>query len=145
MKWSMTVFRLVQVFLIACTAYFLQGCQEFIHDSFDTFQGVVVDESGNPQANIRLNLYSNGGNNFGNPSQGSLSGNRAQTNAQGEFKLVLPSRYREDNYYLVPPSNLAFKVGQIGSETKVKELLIQTILMDQNRVIDLGKITVVAE
>jgi hypothetical protein len=141
----MPFFRLLQVCLIACTSYFLQGCQVFIHDSFDTFQGVVVDESGNPIANIKLTLYSNSGNYFGNSSQGSLLGNRALTNAQGEFKLVLPSRYREDNYYLVPPSNLAFKVGEIGAETKVKELLIQTILNDQNRVIDLGKITVVAE
>jgi hypothetical protein len=143
MKFMMKKSRLLLVLLFACAACFLQACQEFIHDSFDTFQGVIVDESGNPMSGVKLNLYPIAANNFGSSRPGSLTTNRMVTNAAGEFKVVFPSRNRNDVFYLVPPSELAFEVDQFGTLTKVRELIIESILRDKNRVIDLGKITVV--
>lgn len=143
MKSSVRFSKLLQVIFLAYAAYLLQACQEFIHDSFDTFQGVIVDESGNPVPNIRLSIYSYSGNYFGSSVLGNSSGNRATTNDKGEFKLVVPSRNREDNYYLIPPADRAFEVEQFGSLMKVRELTIPTMLMDRDRVIDLGKISLV--
>jgi hypothetical protein len=144
MKSSLRVTKLLQVIFLACAAYLLQACQEFIHDSFDTFQGVIVDESGNPVSDLRLTLYPSSSAFYSTPRQGSGASNRVITNSSGEFKVVFPSRNLNALYYLVPPTDLAFEVDQFGTLTKVRELLIEPTPTNRNRVTDLGRITVVA-
>ncbi|WP_111669796.1 hypothetical protein [Algoriphagus litoralis] len=133
--------RILAVLVLIIAAYTLKACQVFIHDSFDTFQGVIVDETGNPVPNLRLRLYPSSGTYFSGPRQG--SGNVVVTNATGEFKSVFPSRNMDAIYYLIPPSDLVFEVDQFGALTKVTELSIEPLPKDRNRVIDLGRITVV--
>jgi hypothetical protein len=119
---------LIFIFLL----FFAQGCQEFIHDSFDTFQGVIVDKEGDPVPNLRLNFYSNS----------SLIYSMTTDNL-GAFKVVLPSKNLGAFYRVTPPSPFLFEVNQNEFIFTDRDLRLDPSLRDANGVIDLGKVILV--
>ncbi len=78
----------------------LTGCQEFIHNSFDTFYGRVVDELGQPLAGVELTITQDlDFTDFQNPVSNSFI-YEIKTDLSGRFKFVVPSKYFDNFYYL---------------------------------------------
>lgn len=78
----------------------LTGCQEFIHDSFNTYSGRVVDEAGRPLSGVELVFTQDlDFTDFQNPVSNS-SIYMMKTDLSGRFKFVVPSKYFDNFYYL---------------------------------------------
>lgn len=136
--------HLLHFLILTFIAFALKGCQEFIHDSFDTFQGEIVDREGVPISNLELSLYSDNSFFFNFPFQGSAPIYTLKTNSQGEFKMVLPSKFMDDSYFLAASSSsYIFELEQFDTLVTQPYLILQGSLRDTNGVIDLGSLTVV--
>lgn len=109
-----------------------QGCQEFIHDSFDTFQGKMVTKTGDPIANLRLNLYS-----------GSSLVYSFTTGNQGEFRVVLPSKNLNTSYNITVQEPFFFEINQFDQDYIDDSLWLDPSLRDPKGVIDLGTVILV--
>lgn len=137
-------FQLFHFLMLTFIAFALKGCQEFIHDSFDTFQGEIVDREGVPISNLELSLYSDNSFFFNFPFKGSPPIYTLNTNSRGEFKMVLPSKFIDDTYFLAPSSSsYIFELEQFDTIVTEPYLILQGSLRDTNGVIDLGSLTVV--
>lgn len=113
---------------------FFLGCQEFIHDSFDTFQGVIVNKAGDPIPNLRLRFY------FESSQVYSFL-----TGSQGEFRVVLPSKNFDSFYNLEVPQPFLFELNQFDMVFLDRSLTLDPSARDVNGVIDLGNITLVEQ
>lgn len=130
---------LIFVFLL----FMAQGCQEFIHDSFDTFQGVVVDQSGDPIPNLRMRLFSESSTlNILNIPNSSLI-YTLTTDNQGAFKVVVPSRNINNFYLLNAPESFRFEVNQSDRIITEEFLQFDSSLRDAKGVIELGNVILV--
>lgn len=91
--------KLFQVGVLSLLFLFT-ACQEFVHDSFDTFSGRVVDEAGLPLSGVEL-VFTQDLNftDFQNPISNS-SIYTMKTDLSGRFKFVVPSKYFDNLYYL---------------------------------------------
>ncbi|MFN3997214.1 hypothetical protein [Algoriphagus sp.] len=112
--------------------FLFQGCQEFIHDSFDTFQGKMVTKTGDPIANLRLNLYS-----------GSSLVYSFTTGNQGEFRVVLPSKNLNTSYNLTVREPFFFEINRFDQIFTDNSLMLDPSLRTANGVIDLGNVIIV--
>lgn len=129
-KISQTKNLLIFIFFM----FLAQGCQEFIHDSFDTFQGNMVTKTGEPISNLRLKFY----------SESSLVYSFT-TGDQGEFKVVLPSKNLDDFYRLEVPGSFRFEINQFNLVYTDKSLRLDPSISDANGVIDLGNVILVQQ
>lgn len=144
MKRFLKIPRLLIFLLVISAAYCLQACQEFIHNSFDTIVGTIVDQEGNPVSNSQLNLYTSF---IDAASYAEIREEpflQTTTNAEGQFKVVVPSKKIDDFYFLVLPSNLLFAVDQFGTIEHRVAFDFYTSVRDSNGIVDLGTLTVVA-
>lgn len=119
---------LIFIFLLV----FSQGCQEFIHDSFDTYQGVILNKAGDPIPNLRLKFF------FESSLIYSFT-----TNTQGAFKVVLPTRNPENFYTLRVPEPFLFELNQFDMVFTDKSFRLDPSERDANGVIDLGNVILV--
>lgn len=120
----------VFIFLLTIT----QGCQEYIHDSFDTFRGVIVAKNGDPIPNLRLRFYSE-----------SALVSTFTTGNQGEFKIVLPSKNLDNFYRMTFPESFLVEINQFDQVFVNNSLRLDSSLRDQDGVIDLGKVILVQQ
>ncbi|MBA4301502.1 hypothetical protein SAMN03080617_03388 [Algoriphagus alkaliphilus] len=124
--------RIKNLLIFISFLFVAQGCQEYIHDSFDTFQGRIVNESGDTITNLRLNFYS-----------GSSLVYSVTTGNQGEFKVVLPSKNLNYSYRLTAPSPFLFEINQNDFTYTDRDLRLDPSSRDANGVIDLGTVILV--
>ena len=127
-KISLTQKLMIFIFL----SIVAQGCQEFIHNSFDTFQGVIINKAGDPIPNLRLKLF----------SESSLVYS-LDTDTQGVFKFVLPSKNFDDFFRLEAPESFLFEINQLDLVYTDRTLRLDPSLRDANGVIDLGKVILI--
>lgn len=126
------IFQIKNILIFIFFLFVAQGCQEFIHDSFDTFQGKTLTKTGDPIANLRLNLYS-----------GSSLVYSFTTGNQGEFRVVLPSKNLDYSYRLTAPSPFLFEINQNDFTYTDRDLRLDPSSRDANGVIDLGTVILV--
>lgn len=120
--------KIILIFIL----FVVQGCQEYIHDSFDTFQGKMVTKTGDPIANLRLNLYS-----------GSSLVYSFTTGNQGEFRVVLPSKNFDTSYKMTVREPFFFEINQFDQIFTDNSLMLDPYLRTAKGVIDLGNVILV--
>ena len=135
-------------FLLLILLLSLGACQEFIHNSFDTFTGRIVDKEGKAVPGLELTL-----------SQGIdfLDGQvpvakaivcRIKTDERGEFSFILPSRTDssfENEYYLMLTAPARFQTEFNGIQLTENFLLATDAPRDADGVRDLGILKIVRE
>ena len=135
-------------FLLLVLLLSLGACQEFIHNSFDTFTGRIVDKEGKAVPGLELTL-----------SQGIdfLDGQvpvaksivyRIKTDERGEFSFILPSRTDssfENEYYLMLTAPARFQTEFNGVLLTENFLLATDAPRDADGVRDLGVLKIVRE
>ena len=135
-------------FLLLVLLLSLGACQEFIHNSFDTFTGRIVDKEGKAVPGLELTL-----------SQGIdfLDGQvpvaksivyRIKTDERGEFSFILPSRTDssfENEYYLMLTAPARFQTEFNGIQLTENFLLATDAPRDADGVRDLGVLKIVRE
>ena len=126
------IFHSKRVLIFIFLLFVAQGCQEFIHDSFDTFQGKTLTKTGDPIANLRLNLYS-----------GSSLVYSFTTGSQGEFRVVLPSKNLDTSYRMSVREPFFFEINQFDQIFTDNSLMLDPSLRTANGVIDLGNVILV--
>jgi hypothetical protein len=126
----------------------LGACQEFIHNSFDTFTGRIVDKEGKAVSGLELTL-----------SQGIdfLDGQvpvaksivyRIKTDERGEFSFILPTRHPDavDKFsYLSLTVPYRFQTEFNGVLVTENFLLASDAPRDADGVRDLGVLKIVRE
>lgn len=93
--------------------FLFTACQEFVHDSFDTFSGRVVDEAGLPLSGVELVFTQElDFTDFQNPVSNS-SIYTMRTDMSGRFKFVVPTKNFDNLYYLQikPPYRFEIDFG----------------------------------
>lgn len=112
------------------------ACQEYTHDSFDTFSGQIVDQNGDPLPNFKLNV-------FRNPSEFGLVDEGVEnliytleTDAQGKVRFVLPSR--NQGWYLESASNFLLEYEIFENMVMLSYLALLGSDRDENGRIDFG-------
>ncbi|MDP2040968.1 MAG: hypothetical protein Q8S14_05285 [Algoriphagus sp.] len=124
--------RIKNLLIFIFFLFVAQGCQEFIHDSFDTFQGKTLTKTGDPIANLRLNLYS-----------GSSLVYSFTTGSQGEFRVVLPSKNINTSYSMTVREPFFFEINRFDQIFTDNSLMLDPSLRTANGVIDLGELILV--
>ncbi len=79
-------------FLLLVLLFSLGACQEFIHNSFDTFTGQVVDKEGKGVPGLELTLSQNIDFLDGQVPVAKSIVYRIKTDERGGFSFVLPAR-----------------------------------------------------
>jgi hypothetical protein len=140
--------NLKSFFVLAILLFPLGACQEFIHNSFDTFTGRIVDKEGKAVPGLELTL-----------SQGIdfLDGQvpvaksivyRIKTDERGEFSFVLPARTDssfEKEYYLFLTAPARFQTEFNGVLVTENFLLAMDAPRDADGVRDLGVLKIIRE
>ena len=135
-------------FLLLVLLLSLGACQEFNHNSLDTFTGRIVDKEGKAVPGLELTL-----------SQGIdfLDGQvpvaksivyRIKTDERGEFSFILPSRTDssfENEYYLMLTAPARFQTEFNGIQLTENFLLATDAPRDADGVRDLGVLKIVRE
>ncbi|MDO8967194.1 hypothetical protein [Algoriphagus sp.] len=124
--------RIKNLLIFIFFLFVAQGCQEFIHDSFDTFQGKTLTKTGDPIANLRLNLYS-----------GSSLVYSFTTGSQGEFRVVLPSKNINTSYSMTVREPFFFEINRFDQIFTDNSLMLDPSLRTAKGVIDLGELILV--
>lgn len=138
--------NLKSFFVLAILLFSLGACQEFIHNSFDTFTGRVVDVEGNPVAGLELIVTQEL--DFGpqEPVAKTVI-YKVKTDGRGEFRFVLPSRNEysfEKEYYLLLNEPLQF-LDLFGPSLLHRYVPFTIRERDADGVIDLGTLKIVRE
>lgn len=123
--------------------FLFTACQEFIHDSFDTYTGTIINESGQPVAGVELVFTQDlDFTDFQNPRSKSVI-YRVITDSSGKFKFVLPSKNFDNFYYLQIKPPYKFEVD-FGGEKDFRNF-IEAFPSDQDPfgVVSLGDLKVV--
>ena len=96
--------------------FLFTACQEFVHDSFDTFSGRVVNQSGLPLSGVELVFTQElDFTDFQNPVSNS-SIYTIKTDISGRFKFVVPSKNFDNVYYLQIKPPYRFEVDFGGEK-----------------------------
>jgi len=133
--------------LLAILLFSLGACQEFIHNSFDTFTGRVVDVEGNPVAGLELIVTQDL--DFG--SQEPVAKTviyKVKTTNRGEFRLVVPSRTDisfNTEYFLLLTAPVQFELEDAGMSVLYRYFSFSTSGRDADGVIDLGTLKIVRQ
>ena len=126
----------------------LGACQEFIHNSFDTFTGRVVDKEGKAVTGLDLTLSQNIDFLDGQVPVAKSIVYKIKTDERGEFSFVLPSRTDssfENKYYLLLTAPAQFQTEFNGVQLTENFLLATDAPRDADGVRDLGTLIIVRE
>ena len=135
-------------FLLLVLLLSLGACQEFIHNSFDTFTGQVVDKEGKGVPGLELTLSQNIDSLDGQVPVAKWIVYRIKTDERGEFSFVLPSRTDssfEKEYYLLLTAPARFQTEFNGVLLTENFLLATDAPRDADGVRDLGVLKIVRE
>jgi hypothetical protein len=126
----------------------LSACQEFIHNSFDTFTGKIVDVAGNPVADLELTLTQDLDFGVAQPPVAQSIIYKVKTTNRGEFRLVVPSRTDisfNTEYFLLLTAPVQFELEDSGMSVLYRYYSFSTAGRDSDGVIDLGTLKIVRE
>jgi hypothetical protein len=119
------------------------GCKFYIDDSFDTFVGTLVNESGLPARDVEL-IFTQELTFTGYQTGVSRSPiYKLTTDESGKFKFVVPSKYWDNLYYLEVRSPYQFEFDFFGEKEFRNYIEFNSTEKDKNGVVDLGSINVV--
>lgn len=135
-------------FLLLVLLLSLGACQEFIHNSFDTFTGRIVDKEGKAVPGLELTFSK--GIDFldGQVPVAKSIVYRIKTDEKGEFSFVLPSRMDssfENEYFLLLTAPARFQTEFNGVLLRENFLLATDAPRDADGVRDLGILKIVRE
>jgi hypothetical protein len=91
--------NLKSFFVLAILLFSLGACQEFIHNSFDTFTGRIVDVEGNPVAGLEFIVTQELDFGVAQPPVAKSIIYKVKTTNRGEFRLVVPSFGKRKCYF----------------------------------------------
>lgn len=126
----------------------LSACQEFIHNSFDTFRGQVVDVEGKAVPGLEFIVTQDL--DFGvvlAPVAKSVI-YTVKTDDKGEFSFVLPARQDtsfDKEYFLLLTAPVQFELEDAGMSVLYRYYLFSTAGRDSDGVIDLGTLKIIRE
>lgn len=126
----------------------LGACQEFIHNSFDTFTGRVVDVEGNPVAGLEFIVTQDLDFAVAQAPVAKSIVYKVKTTNRGEFRLVVPSRTDisiNTEYFLLLTAPVQFELKDAGMSVLYRYLSFSTAGRDADGVIDLGVLKIVRE
>ena len=135
-------------FLMVVLLLPLGACQEFIHNSFDTFTGRVVDVGGNPVAGLELIVTQDLDFGVAQPPVAKSIIYKVKTTNRGEFRLVVPSRTDisfNTEYFLLLTAPVQFELEDAGMSVLYRYFSFSTSGRDSDGVIDLGTLKIVRE
>ena len=135
-------------FLLLVLLLSLGACQEFIHNSFDTITGQVVDKEGKAVPGLELTLSQNIDFLNGQVPVAKSIVYRIKTDERGEFSFVLPSRMDssfEKEYYLLLTAPARFQTEFNGVLLTENFLLATDAPRDADGIRDLGVLKIVRE
>jgi hypothetical protein len=135
-------------FLLVSLLFSLGACQEFIHNSFDTFTGRIVDKEGKAVPGLELTLSQNIDFLNGQVPVAKSIVYRIKTDERGEFSFILPSRTDssfENEYYLMLTAPARFQTEFNGIQLTENFLLATDAPRDADGVRDLGILKIVRE
>ena len=139
--------NLKSFFVLAILLFSLGACQEFIHNSFDTFTGRLVDVEGNPVAGLELIVTQEL--DFGpqEPVAKTVI-YKVKTDGRGEFRFVLPSRneYSINSYcFLLLAAPAKFQMEVFGELVTINYISVTDAEKGTDGVRDLGTLKIVRE
>ena len=140
--------NLKSLFVLAILLFPLGACQEFIHNSFDTITGQVVDKEGKAVPGLELTLSQNIDFLNGQVPVAKSIVYRIKTDERGEFSFVLPSRMDssfEKEYYLLLTAPARFQTEFNGVLLTENFLLATDAPRDADGIRDLGVLKIVRE
>jgi len=126
----------------------LGACQEFIHNSFDTFTGKIIDVEGNPVADLELTLTQDLDFGVAQPPVAKSIIYTIKTTNRGEFRLVVPSRTDisfNTEYFLLLTAPVQFELEDSGMSVLYRYYSFTTAGRAADGVIDLGTLKIVRE
>jgi hypothetical protein len=135
-------------FLLLVLLLSLGACQEFIHNSFDTFTGRIVDKEGNPEVGLELIVTQDL--DFG-VAQAPVAKSiiyKVKTTNRGEFRVVVPSRTDisfNTKYFLLLTAPVQFEMEDDGMSVLYRYYSFSTAGRDTEGMIDLGTLKIVRE
>lgn len=141
--WGKEKMRKIDHLVVLFLAFLFNGCQEFIHDSFDTFSGRLVNESGQPISGVEL-VFTQELNftDFQNPVSIS-SIYTMRTDLSGRFRFVVPSKNFNNFYYLQIKPPYRFEVDFGGQKDYRNYTEVFSSERDAFGVVSLGDLTAV--
>jgi hypothetical protein len=128
---------------ILFSLFLFTACQEFVHDSFDTFSGRVVSESGQPISGVELVFtqdldFTDFQNTVSNSAIYTM-----RTDVSGRFKFVVPTRNFDNVYYLQIKPPYRFVID-FGGEKEFRNYILESNSdRDAFGVVSLGDLIVV--
>jgi hypothetical protein len=135
-------------FLLLILLLSLGACQEFIHNSFDTFTGKIVDGEGTPVADLELILTQDLDFGAAQPPVAKSIIYRVKTTSRGEFRMVVPARTDisfNTEYYLLLSAPAQFELEDTGMSVLYPYFSFSTADRAADGVIDLGTLKIVRE
>ena len=120
-------------FLLLLLLLSLGACQEFIHNSFDTFTGKIVDAEGKAVTDLELILTQDLDFGLAQPPVAKSIIYKVKTTNRGEFRMVVPARTDisfNTEYFLLLSAPAQFELINVLGQVVHKELLknLQNIL-----------------
>ena len=140
--------NLKSFFVLAILLFSLGACQEFIHNSFDTFTGRIVDKEGKGVPGLELTVSQDIDFLNGQVPVAKSIVYRIKTDERGEFSFILPTRHPDavDKYsYLSLTVPYRFQTEFNGVLVIENFLLATDAPRDADGVRDLGVLKIVRE
>jgi hypothetical protein len=135
-------------FLLLVLLLSLGACQEFIHNSFDTFTGKIVDVEGKPVADLELILTQDLDFGVAQPPVAKSIIYSIKTTNRGEFRMVVPARTNisfNTEYFLLLSSPVQFELEESGMSVLYRYYSFSTADRAADRTINLGTLKIVRQ
>ena len=126
----------------------LVSCQEFIHNSFDTFTGKIVDVDGKPVADLELILTQDLDFGVAQPPVAKSIIYSIKTTNRGEFRMVVPARTNisfNTEYFLLLSSPVQFELEESGMSVLYRYYSFSTADRAADGTINLGTLKIVRQ
>ena len=135
-------------FLLLVLLLSLGACQEFIHNSFDTFTGKIVDVDGKPVADLELILTQDLDFGVAQPPVAKSIIYSIKTTNRGEFRMVVPARTNisfNTEYFLLLSSPVQFELEESGMSVLYRYYSFSTADRAADGTINLGTLKIVRQ
>jgi hypothetical protein len=135
-------------FLLLVLLLSLGACQEFIHNSFDTFTGKIVDVEGKPVADLELLLTQDLDFGVAQPPVAKSIIYSIKTTNRGEFRMVVPARTNisfNTEYFLLLSSPVQFELEESGMSVLYRYYSFSTADRAADGTINLGTLKIVRQ
>jgi hypothetical protein len=135
-------------FLLLVLLLSLGACQEFIHNSFDTFTGKIVDVEGKPVAGLELILTQDLDFGAARPPVAKSIIYSIKTTNRGEFRMVVPARTNisfNTEYFLLLSSPVQFELEESGMSVLYRYYSFSTADRAADGTINLGTLKIVRQ